>query len=407
MREHRVQADALVLQQHVHPDPQRGQSGEQLGAHEGGEVEGAVGGAQEQRPTLVEPGDRLPGQVVVGQQPAAVRTSGEAGAEQGLEHRRGVDVGTDRRGELGEQPDPGVELARAVVAVHHRDRVAGRSGDQVELVVHPGERVLQHHHGEDAGAGADVAGARRHRVGGDHARCRRRPPAGTAGRRAAARPVGSSRRAPASVSVPAASPARADGRQQVAQPPRQVAVGDQVVEGGDHGGVVAAGGGVDREHAAGVADPEHLLAGQLPVHVPGQRGQVRDPIDVGLLSRGPPGRGGRCSSGAGCCGRTPRSGPPRPGRCWCSARSGTGRAARPRRRRPGSRASWPTRPARRRRRAPRRTGRGRRRPTRRSRPADRTRRTPANRSTAGRRTGSPRSGRRWPAGRGRVRSARP
>ena len=80
-------------------------------------------------------------------------------------------------------------------------------------------------------------------------------------------------------------PRRSDGRQQVGQPPGQAGVGDQVVEVAHHGGVVAAGGGVDREHAAGVADPEHLLAGQLPVHVPGEGGQVRDPTDVVLTSR--------------------------------------------------------------------------------------------------------------------------
>ena len=50
--EHRVQSYAFVLRQHVHPDPQGGQRREQLGAHEGGQVEGAVGGTQEQRPTL-------------------------------------------------------------------------------------------------------------------------------------------------------------------------------------------------------------------------------------------------------------------------------------------------------------------------------------------------------------------
>ena len=70
--EHPVQPDALVLLQHVHADPQRGQGREQLGAHEGGQVEGAVRGAQEQRPALLEPGDRLTGEVVVGHQPAAV-----------------------------------------------------------------------------------------------------------------------------------------------------------------------------------------------------------------------------------------------------------------------------------------------------------------------------------------------
>jgi hypothetical protein len=57
-------------------------------------------------------------------------------------------------------------------------------------------------------------------------------------------------------------------------------LGGELVEPGQHRGVVPAGADVDREHAAGVADPEHLLAGELPVHIAGQGGQVGQPADV-------------------------------------------------------------------------------------------------------------------------------
>ncbi len=43
------------------------------------------------------------------------------------------------------------------------------------------------------------------------------------------------------------------------------------------------GGRIDREHAGGIADAEHLLAGELPVHVAGERGEVRDLADVLFL----------------------------------------------------------------------------------------------------------------------------
>src|SRR3712207_7816415 len=45
---------------------------------------------------------------------------------QRLEDLRRVDLGPQGPGELGEQPDPRVQLTGAVVAVHHGHRVPGR-----------------------------------------------------------------------------------------------------------------------------------------------------------------------------------------------------------------------------------------------------------------------------------------
>ena len=70
--------------------------------------------------------------------------------------------------------------------------------------------------------------------------------------------------------------------QQVGQPEVHTGLGGEVIELRQHRSVVAPGGDVDREHAAGVADAEHLLAGQLPVDVAGQGGQVGDAVDMVL-----------------------------------------------------------------------------------------------------------------------------
>ena len=136
--------------------------------------------------------------------------------------------------------------------------------------------LLEHDHREDAGAGADVAGARRDRVGGHHAgagvalgRAHRRAGPQPARRVEQLAPGLGERRRPA-------RPATQDRRQQVGQPQLGAGFGGQAVEPCQHRRVVAAGVDVDREHAAGVADAEHLLAGQLPVHVAGQGGQVAD-----------------------------------------------------------------------------------------------------------------------------------
>ena len=77
-------------------------------------------------------------------------------------------------------------------------------------------------------------------------------------------------------------PGRPDRRQQLGQPQVGPGLVGECVEGAEHLGVVAAAGDVDREHAAGVPDPDQLLSGELPVHVAGQGGEVPDPTDVVL-----------------------------------------------------------------------------------------------------------------------------
>ena len=128
-------ADALVGE-HVHAEAQRAEHAVELRTHEVGEREAAVGGADEQRPPLVESGDRLAREVVVREQAAGIRFAVERLAEERLEHGVGVERRSRSGGEATEQPDPRRELAGAVVAVHHGDRVAGGRRHEVELVVH-------------------------------------------------------------------------------------------------------------------------------------------------------------------------------------------------------------------------------------------------------------------------------
>ena len=90
VREHPVELDALVGE-HPHAEAQRAEHAVELRAHEVREREPAVGGADEQRPPLGEPGDRLAREVVVGEQAAGVRLALEGLAEQRLEHGIGVD----------------------------------------------------------------------------------------------------------------------------------------------------------------------------------------------------------------------------------------------------------------------------------------------------------------------------
>ena len=77
MREDAVERDAFFLE-HAHAERERAEHAVELRPHEVGEGEAAVGRADDQRAALVEPDDRLPRQVVVGEEPAGVRISPSA-----------------------------------------------------------------------------------------------------------------------------------------------------------------------------------------------------------------------------------------------------------------------------------------------------------------------------------------
>ena len=139
--------------------------------------------------------------------------------------------------------------------------------------------ALEHHHGEDAGARGHVGGATGDGVGGHHpgarvALCRgERDPGPEPARRV--------KQAGALVGERSgALPGRQHGGEDVGQLPAVAPVRHQVVELGEHVCVELAGGGVDGEHAARVADAEGPLAREAPVHVAGQCGQVIDRADM-------------------------------------------------------------------------------------------------------------------------------
>ena len=181
-----------------------------------------------------------------------------------------------------EQADPGVEIGGEVVGVAHAGQVAGWGGDEVDFRMQARQLVLEHDHGENRSAGGDVAGAHADGVGGDHAGAR------VAFRRGEddARLKGAGR-----VEQFGAFGGERAGRgarhertgQQVLKLPRLRGDFLDRVESLDELGFVGMGGRVDGEHAGGVAHAEHLLAGELPVHVAGECGDVVHLGDVLLV----------------------------------------------------------------------------------------------------------------------------
>ena len=57
---------------------------------------------------------------------------------------------------------------------------------------------------------------------------------------------------------------------------RQLLLSQQLVKTGNHSIIIITGVAVDGEDARRIADTQHLLAGELPVHIPGQGGQKVD-----------------------------------------------------------------------------------------------------------------------------------
>ena len=154
------------------------------------------------------------------------------------------------------------------------------------------------------------------------------PSGGHSGAPGRSAPVGSSSPAPASVSSPAGVAGDRGLGQQVDQPQVGAGLGRRAGRTGDMRGVVVAGRRVDREHPGGVADAEHLLAGEPPVHVAGERREERDAGDVRLgvedrlvEVRDDQRSGMLCRTGAQPLGGLHRS--------WCCARCGTASSSSP------------------------------------------------------------------------------
>ena len=117
----------------------------------------------------VEPGDRLAGQVVVGQQAAAVGVAAQRLAQQHAEHVVGARPWPRAPRRTGRTPRPTrpsslAPLLQCTIATRSPDGVVTRSSSWCTLR----QRLLEHDHREDAGADADVARARCDGVRRDH-----------------------------------------------------------------------------------------------------------------------------------------------------------------------------------------------------------------------------------------------
>ena len=235
--------------------------------------------AYEERAPRLHIRDVLAGQAAVVEEAASIAVCALRDFKQRPVELRWRLAMADELGELAEELDPGVEIARAVIGVDHRDGSAVRRRHDVDVAVHSFERRIEDIHREGRRADRDVARALAHGVCRDHAS------AGIALRRCHQRArLQLARR----VEQPCAFLRQLAGRLAGAQRLRQD-VGElprialDLVEAAKrfhHRSVVRARLFVNREHARGIADAEHLLTAELPVHIAGQRRQERDILDM-------------------------------------------------------------------------------------------------------------------------------
>ena len=101
--------------------------------------------------------------------PPAVGIALEGVVVEQSEHLAHVDRHSEQLLVFLEKIDPCIEVAGAVVAVHHGHKRTVRCGHHVDHFVRLRQLFFKNYHREGRCAGADVTGALEHRVGGHHA----------------------------------------------------------------------------------------------------------------------------------------------------------------------------------------------------------------------------------------------
>ena len=269
----------LFLEQDVVSDLENAYGGIKLRPHEIGKRKLVEGIAHKQGPSFRQSGHGLAGEVIEGDQAAAVGISGKGVIVKPAEDIIHVDRDSQQLLVLLEQVDPGIEIARAVVAVDHGHGCAvGRSHD-VDHLVGLGQVFLQHDHGKGRCAGRHVAGAGTHGVGGHHSG------AGVSFRRAEGnarfQTTGRIQAAGAFLREYACRLSRRQHlRENIFQLPGIAFGGHQLVKLGDPRLVEVAGRGVNRHHARSVPHPQHLAAGKLPMDISGKGREEYDILYV-------------------------------------------------------------------------------------------------------------------------------
>ena len=241
-----------------------------------------AGLAQKQRTPLVQPRDCFAGEIVKRHEPAAVRRAFQRFFVERLIQRALVVYRAKRLCRFVEEANPGVNVARAVVAVHHCDRVARGRGHHVHLGIRARERPFQNQHRKHAGSGADVARALTDAVGRDHAGARvafrRAERNASLQHTARVEQCRALWREPPGFGACGQEPGK-----DIRNLPSIALLGDQLLERFQHAFVERERVAVHREHAGAVANAKHAFTRQPNMQVAGERREKRDGANVRFL----------------------------------------------------------------------------------------------------------------------------
>ena len=157
--------------------------------------------------------------------------------------------------------------------MHHGHGHAAGGGHHVDLRINLAQRLLQHHHGKHGSTGGHIAGAHCHGVGGHHAGTGVTL-GGSAGRAGFQFAGGIQQLGAFSSDIARIFAGAHHLGQNLAQLPAVALGSDLFVHQVDHLLIIIAYSTINGEHTAGLAHAHGLHAGQLPVNVACQGGQV-------------------------------------------------------------------------------------------------------------------------------------
>ena len=270
----------LLPKEDLHPQAQGCHGGVELGPGEVPQSQRGLRLSGEEGLPLLQADHRLPGVAVEAHQAPAVRVALQRLVVHQVVQLPLGELGPGSLEQLGEELYPGVQVGSAGVAVDHGHRQPRRGGHQVDLPVHLGQGLFQHHHGEDGSARRHVPRPGGDAVSGGHA-CARVPFRGAEGHPGAEGPGGVQEPCPLFRQLARGLSRQQDLGQHLLQLPGEALPLQQAVELGEHFRAEPPRL-LHGEHAGGLPHPQHLLPGELPVDVPRQGGQVGDVLHVGL-----------------------------------------------------------------------------------------------------------------------------
>ena len=154
----------LLFHQNIKADFQGTKGSKQVDSHKVCQVEFCIRSTCKNRTALVEAGYMLTGEIVVGKESAAVCIALQGFVVQLAEQIVRADFHAEGLRKFTEEIDPCVQIGRTVLAVHHGNRMAGRSRYHIDLRIYFGEVLLQNDHGKDGSSGRYITRADRHAV---------------------------------------------------------------------------------------------------------------------------------------------------------------------------------------------------------------------------------------------------